>query len=432
MATFDVSFLNPKLRKSGSDYGFLVDQLAIKENQLSSDGKLSPGDYDYLLGEAQKLYSHPGFTKEQRSNIQVKISGWEREKKVTNLKDSQDISRLNNEIKDDALKSSMLLAGKPTVFMDANIASTRAKLNSLTDSINQLQQSGDDYSSHMLEYEATINTYNDLLQAKDDMVNYQNSPGKPNSTFAAYVNTNSKGEVTGITIDKSGSKTGYAETNGLYGGLPIYGNAKVVNGKQTFKIGDQTFSATNILVPDPQNPGSFKNNKLVSENSQLDVGGGRTRATAGSYVDVSPDTIRSQSVVPAGSYAKGSKGFIYQANEDGSYKKIINSTPEQLGVDINDIMSIPKDYENNLIIPRVTETIDSSMPPVIPQPPIYGPSQDTGANLASTQQPNPQSTPSVGRPNTAAPVERAPKESKGIAGRAVDSAKGFLASLFGK
>lgn len=432
MANFDVSFLNKKMRKSsGGDYGFLIDQLTIKENSLASDGKLSPGDYDLLTQEAQKLYAHPGFTDDQRSNISVKISGYKKQKKTTGLSDSQNLTRLDNETKDDNLKSSMILAGNPESFLKANIASTKAKINSLADSINNLQGSGDDASAHMLKYQDALNTYNDLLQAADDVKNYNAAPsGKPTSSFAAYVTTNSKGEVTGIQIDKAGNKTGYAETNGLYGGLPIYGNAKVMNGKQTFKFGDQTFSATNILVPDPQNPGAFKNNKLVSESSQTSVGAGRTRATAGAYVDVNTTTVKSQTIVPAGSYVKGNKGVIYQAKDDGTYKKIVNSSPEKLGMDVNDIPSVPKDYEQNLIIPKANETLDYSLPPATPLPSTLNQGAPAPSTTTSSTPPVPTPAP-AGRPNTPAPTERAPQDATGVADKTNKSAKGFFSRLFG-
>lgn len=429
MANFDLSFMNSKTRKSSGDYGFLVDQLSIKENQLSSDGKLSPGDYNLLTSEAQKVYSHPGLTPDQRSNIKVKISAWEKGKQVNSLNDSQNLTRLNNEVKDDNIKNSMILASKPDVFIKASVASTLAKLNSLSDSINNLQASGDDSSSHLLEYEKTLNEYNDLLQAEQDMSTYMASPtGKPTSAFAAYVNTNTKGEVTGISIEKAGSKTGYAETNGLYGGLPVFGNAKLQNGKQTFKLGDQSFSATNILVPDPMNPGSFKNNKLISESSQSDLGMGRTKATAGSYIDVGASTIRSQTVVPVDSYVRGSKGFIYQAKGDGTYKKLVNTTPESLGIELNNLPSIPKDYENNLIIPRVSETIDGSIMPALPLPSFGSTPNMSMPTTAPTGTTTP--TPS-GVTNTPSPKERSPQSVKGLAGRTFDAAKSFLGGLFG-
>jgi hypothetical protein len=47
MANFDFSGIGVKA-KTSADYGFLVDKLDIKRNQLESDGKLSPGDYDLL------------------------------------------------------------------------------------------------------------------------------------------------------------------------------------------------------------------------------------------------------------------------------------------------------------------------------------------------------------------------------------------------
>ena len=56
MATFNVSFLNPSLQKSGGSapsVSILSDQLQILENELAKDGYLSPGDYDLLISKAR-------------------------------------------------------------------------------------------------------------------------------------------------------------------------------------------------------------------------------------------------------------------------------------------------------------------------------------------------------------------------------------------
>src|SRR5436309_649399 len=110
MPAFDFSNIT---KKAGTDFGFLVDQLDIKRNQLESDGKLSPGDYDLLTKQAQTIYAHPGLSPAQRSNVLVKISQYTQEKKVTAQKDSNDIKRLNNNLQDDHLKNAMLFGNNP-------------------------------------------------------------------------------------------------------------------------------------------------------------------------------------------------------------------------------------------------------------------------------------------------------------------------------
>ena len=96
MAVFNLSFLNPGNKKSsgGSGYGIMVDQLSILENDLQSDGVLSPGDYDLLIKKAENLSTSPGLSADQRSNIAVKISNYKKTKKVSDYTKTGDISPL--------------------------------------------------------------------------------------------------------------------------------------------------------------------------------------------------------------------------------------------------------------------------------------------------------------------------------------------------
>ena len=204
MANFDVSFLNPKLRGTSSqDYGFLVDQLDIKRNQLEADGKLSPGDYKLLTAEAQKIYAHPGLTPAQRSNIEVKISSYQSDSNKNLSKDANNISRINREIKDDMSKIGLRFSNQPTKFLEAQAAAYNAKIDSLSESINQLEAAGDDATEHYNELTTTLDDYNNTLQALDDVTNYKGGSA-PTSNYAAYVVTNSKGEVVDLKVDRVG------------------------------------------------------------------------------------------------------------------------------------------------------------------------------------------------------------------------------------
>lgn len=432
MANFDVSFLNPKLRKSSSsDYGFLVDQLDIKQSQLESDGKLSPGDYDLLAGMAEKIYSHPGLSPSQRSNIEVKIANYKQKKSTDSLKDANDISRINREIGDDMSKIGLRFANDPEKFLTAKAATLNAKIDSLSESINQLESAGDDTSNHINELNSTLSEYNDTLQALDD-VKGSVGASAPKSDYAAYVTTNSKGEIVDLKIDRIGGQSGYNETNGLYGGLQVYGkvNRKDASGNKIFQLGNQTFTASDVVIPNAD--GSMKPSVLISSDKQKSSKGGITISQSG-YTPVDLTQVRPQSSIREGGWVEGEKGFLYQRQGDGSYRKYVNSDKTKLGITDNDILRVPRSFEQS-IIKNVTETVDGSATPEAPVPMTMF-SQPAGpapvAGMTTTTEP----TKSQGKstPNTGgAPTERAPQSSQGIAQKAIGAAKGFLGRLFGQ
>lgn len=430
MAQFDVSFLNPKVKGSGGQkaYSFLTDQLSIKENQLAADGKLSPGDYDVLVGLAQNIYSNPGLTADQRSNINVKISEYRQKKSTTGLKDSNDISRMNNELKDDISSTTMLVGNNPTALLGLRTKSLHNKLNTLSASIASLEAAGDDPSNHYNEFNATLAEYNDLMDAYSAVQGYTPS-GKPAADLVAYVMTNSRGEITSIDFGRPGSKTGYLETNGLYGGLQIYGKVnKKENNKNIFMLGKETFSAPDVMTPDPQNPLSMKASTLTADS--LKRGGTIQTAQYGVYKDMDPTSLVTQSAIRPGDWAKGSKGFLYYRKPDGTYVKYVNADPAKLGISENDVLSLPSNMENNMTN-FVQETVDGSKP-FNPPVPLNAPaSQDLTNPIGpmnikdafAKQQPAPSISP------TASPTERAPKTTTGIAGQALNAAKSFFGKI---
>lgn len=449
-----------ELKRSGTssssqDYGFLVDQLEIKENQLASDGNLSPGDYKLLASEAQKLYGHPGLTPAQRSNLQVKYSSYLKGGSVKAISEGNDISRLNREVEDDQATINLRFSNDPAKYLEAQADVQVAKINRLSESIDSLDAAGDDTTNHVNELNSTLAEYSDTLQALEDVNSYQ--PGQaPTSGYAAYVVTNSHGEVTSLKVKRVGSESGYIETNGVYGGLPLYGKVNHKEyGKNVFVLGGKQFSAADTVIPGPD--GTMKPTTLISTDMQKNGKGAYTVAQSG-YTDVDLGTVRPQSSVRAGAWIQGDKGFLYQMQEDGRYKKFVNADKEKLGIKDNDIIRMPKSFEQG-ILNNVSETVDGSIAPITPQPdtlsgPANIPSPDAGTdanqqtgfansrlgraamNAAGVISPLIPAAANAlggkGRPNTGgAPTERAPSTAGGIANKAVSAVKGFFGNLFG-
>lgn len=361
MATFNVSFLNPALRKSGgSGVGVLADQLAILENSLGKDGFLSPGDYDILIEKAREIQMNNSLSANQRSAYDVKISGYEKSKEVSNLQKSSDIERMNKSLKSEAAEDVMVVGNNPQLFLKARVASLQAKLNDLAEVITQKTASGDDTTDYYNEYNATLQEYRTKLEASQSMQDFANDQTKPIQGYVAYVTTNKNGEIVDVDYGKYGEKSGYAETNGMVDGFQVYGKINYKeDGKNYFKLGDKTFTAADMLIQDPANPGSMKPTKLMADVQDPSGRGIATRAAAG-YVNIPGATIQIQSYLPNNSWAKGVNGTLYHRDETGNYKKYINATEENMPID-GPILSIPESFEKSLMR-NVRETIDITAP----------------------------------------------------------------------
>ena len=165
---------------------------------------------------------------------------------------------------------------------------------------------------------------------------------------------------------------------------------------------------------------------------QKNAKGGFSIAQSG-YSPVDLASVKPQSAIRSGGWIEGEKGFLYQRQDDGSYKKYINSDKEKLGITDNDIIKVPRSYESG-IMNNVVETIDGSVPTQAPVPDasMVGPMPQatTTPQRAATTTP-PQAQP-AGRSQTGgAPTERSPQTSQGIVGKAIGVAKGFFSNLFG-
>jgi len=360
MAQFNVSFLNPALQKSGggSGAGILSDQLSILENNLAKDGFLSPGDYDILISKAREIQMNGGLTADQRSNYDVKISNYERGKSTSEIDKSDDITRMNKILNSESNEDVMVVGNNPREFLKGRMASIESKLNDLAEIIERRENSGQDTTDYYNEYNAALQEYQKRAGAFQAMgEGVTENMTEPIPGFVAYVETNSNGEIVNVDYAKYGEKTGYAETNGMIDGFQVFGKVNYKrDGDNYFKLGNQTFSAADMMTPDPNNPGAYKPNKLMANVQSQGV---IKRAESG-YVNMSQPDLRIQDYLPNNSWAKGNNGTLYKKREDGGYTKYLNATPESLNID-GPILNMPEGFERSLMN-KVDETIDPTIP----------------------------------------------------------------------
>ncbi len=432
MATFNVSFAQKKAARSASqDYGILVDQLDILESRLSSDGKLSPGDYQLLNEKAMQLYAHPGLSPANRSNIEVKIAGYKASASKTVLKDTQDVGRMDRDVQNDTNKLAIAYGNDPQTFLSGKISLLEAKMFKLQENADDQERAGDDSTQTQIELQKTRDEWIDSQSALEAAKVYQ--PGAaPQSDFVAYVETNSKGEIRNIDIVRSSStKQGYLPTTGVLGGFQVYGkvNSKVSSqeGKNVFKLGNTVFSASNRLIP--SNDGSFKQETLTTQDQQVPVGTrGRTKAV-GEFVDLNPVEVKTQKFTRPGEWIQSGSDF-YKDLGGGQYERFVGTTKEKLGLNDEDVLS-------NLPNEMLSKVKQSTVKTNDMAPSVALPSMSPNASIptASTT-PTSTSTPISSAPvsvksDMAAPTYRAPGSAQGIASKAFGAAKSFLGRLFG-
>jgi hypothetical protein len=434
MGVFNVSFLKPgAVKGGGSGYGVLVDQLAILENELAKDGNLSPGDYDLLTAKAREVASSPGLTADQRSNVKVKLSSYEKGKAVSKVSDSNDIGRLNREAEDDHRTQTLLFGNDPTTFVQGQVDLLSAKIERLTTSIDQLDDAGSDSSAYVNEQVGAMQQLQDLLDAQEAMRTY--APGsKPGSDVVAFIDTNAQGEITKVELGRTGTKSGYAETNAVYGGLPIYGrpNSSSQN-KKVFKLGNVEYSGTGLQIADPDVPGSFRSAPLLSP----DVAKGRP---AGSpifdfqYKSMDPASVRPQRAVRSGGFARGRDGTLYESLATGGYRKYVNTLPDQLGRGDADVLDVPQRMEAGFNGQSIETVYGADLPQMSAANPAQlnqlaptaGPAgaPEPGADAPATPS---QSTPAAPvSSRTPSPTERTPTGPIGYAAKAFGAAKRYL------
>lgn len=368
MATFDLSGLSRSGGGTGS--GILADQLQILENSLAKDGNLSPGDYNLLIDTARKLATSPGLSAAQRSNYNVKVSQYEKDKSVAGLHNTSDIKRMNDSLQNEGAEDVINVGNNPSAFLAGRAASYVAKLNDLAEVIQLKDNSGADTEEYVNEYNQTIRDYQDVVAAQQAMQGWQQrgDSSQPIPGFAAYVTTNDRGEITDVKYGRYGGNSGYVETNGSINGFQVFGkvNAKQ-NGSNVFVLGDQRFSAPDVMQPDPTNPGSFKVQRLVAESMQT---GDAFKQGKPGFLNFDPNKLLTQSYIPRNSWFKSSDGTLYQRRDDGGYSKYLNFTPPD--IDPKSVFTVPKSVEQS-ILGRVDKTIDGSSDSLNPAANFVGP-----------------------------------------------------------
>lgn len=354
MPTYDLSALR-RPKGGGSGAGILLDQLQIAENMLAKDGYLSEGDYDTLINMAKTLQLSPGLTPDQRSSYNVKLSEYSKNKNLVTQKNTSDIDRMNAAIKSESREDVMVSGNNPAEFLKGRAASLTAKIADLTETIDSRDQSGQDSSQYSMELNDTLRQYSDVINAQEAAKGFNPNDPSPIPGYAAYAVTNNKGEIVDIDYAPYGSKSGYVETSGMINGFQVYGKVnQKVNGRNVFKLGDQTFSGVDSMLPDPENPGSFKAFRLVNESQQS--GNQYVKFGKNGYTNIDPRGVQIQSYIPRGTWAKGVNGTYYLRGEDGNYTKYLNFTPP---VPDDQILEIPKSLENK-ILAYSKQTVDGS------------------------------------------------------------------------
>lgn len=352
MPTFDISSVRARKSGGGNSPGILLDQLQIAENALATDGFLSEGDYNSLIAMAQKLSLSPGLSSDQRSNYNVKISEYRKNKVVSQVNNLGDIERMNNSIKDEAATDVILAGNKPALFLQGRLDSLKAKLNDLQQTMDLREGRGQDASQYAMEFTETLKQLQNYSDAYDAMAGA--GEGGVANGYAAYVDTNPQGEIIGVDYGPIGSKNGYRETSGVLGGFQVYGKPYSQSGRNIFKLGKETFSSVDRYINDPNNPGAMmlEPTRLVATSQQQ--GSAANKQGSSQLLMLDPNTISSQSYIPRGGMAKGQSGTIYKRKDDGSYQKILNFTGP---IDERAILNIPRSVEQKLNMVS-NETVD--------------------------------------------------------------------------
>lgn len=428
MPVVDISFLNPKYKRSGgSGYNVLSTHLSIKEAQLKSDGNPSPGDYKSLRDDALKAAVSPGLTASERSNFEVKAANYDSLSKTTVLRDAQDIDNMNRAVKNDNKKLTVAFGNDPQLFLRGKLQVLEGKMFRLRENVADQKQAGDEsYIKTSLELDSTENEWLDVQAALETVGSYQKG-GNPIEGFVVNVETNSKGEIRDIEVSRE-PKSGYIATTGVLGGFSVYGKVNpkvgVKEGMNVFKIGNEVFSAGARLRPGPN--GTFEPDVLTAKSQQMPLGRG-VKATS-NFVDLDPINIKPQRDSNPGDWVQSTDGSFYKDIGNRQYERYINATKDQLQINDFDILKNLPEETLKVIKQRTIKTIDNT-PPYVPPPTSdipFGPTQSS----VSENKSDVNAGASYSR--TPSPLERAPKSALGTAVRATQGAVNYLKSIFGK
>ena len=368
MAIFNVSFLNPKMRKkTGGVSGakIISNRLAILEaSLLGEENNLSPAEIDTLIDEHRKAQNSGVLTPTQISDYNVKIARYQQKKEAMEFSIDGNIDKINRDTENSDIEINNMLGNSPINYIKAKIASSNDKLKRLYGLVDRREREGMDFSEHLGELERTKR---ELESQHGSLQQLETFSGEyPIKGLVAYMNTNENGEMISVEYLPYGSKSGYAETDGMYDGCQIYGKINYKDqGYNHFLLGNIKFTEVDTMEFDPENPGKMKTKKLISD----------TRTRSGykigkhGWLNI-PSVIEEdgkfynttgiQNDFPRNSWAKGMSGNIYKREEDGSSKKYINL---QSRADYGDIPN-PEDMrklsqgEERTLAPHIDEVFD--------------------------------------------------------------------------
>ena len=425
MATFNVSFLNPKLRKAGgSGVKIMSDQITMLEDELSKDGYFSPGDYDILIDRVRAVRNSGGLTPNQMSNFAVKISGYQKAREISILNKGEDMSRMDRDEKNTMANTIMMSGNNPTQFLRNRVDSLVNYINDLDSIIDRRGMAGMDVTDYLNQRTEREREYDSNINALMAAENFDGDT--PIQGYVAYVKTNNNGEIVDVSYERHG-KSGYAETNGMINGFQVFGKINFKeDGRNNFVLGNQRFSAVDMMIPDPANPGSFKSNKLeanVEQRGPITIG-------RGGFLNISGNSLKMQGYLPNNSWGKGASGSIYNRDEHGDYRKYINTREEDIDNVQGSLLNLPSSYEQ-AIMKNCVETFDGAdtMEPDegLPMTPISELPMTFPYTPPKTPTPQPEA-PVAGR--TVQPTERASEGLIPTARRTVKSGVEYLKGLF--
>lgn len=445
MAVFNVSFLNPNLRRSsgGPSVGILSDRLAILENDLRKDGVLSAGDYDLLITEARKIQSTAGLTASQRSDLDVRVSNYETSKAVNELNRSGDIQRIGRSGQNDSAMITKYFGNDPERYIQAKVDSLTIQLNELSEAADRTLMAGGDNSQYLNEVTLLLSEYQEQLGALEALQQRPQGGTDPIKGYVAYVKTNNKGEIVDVEYTRAGNKSGYVETNGTIGGFQVYGKVNYKeNGENVFILGQSDFRGVDAPVADPNNPGAFFNPPLVSKDFRQEANARFTRGIQG-YQEFAPRTVAIQSYIPTDSWSRDLDGNAYYRRQDGGYTKYVNLNQSMEGrPDPQNMLTLPDEMSRSLM-GISDETVDESAPflpdtgsmaPVDLNPAMGGPGAEqpvsqlpagpmsVAPNMSTESRAQARRTPQQ-------PSQRAPQSIVGTAQRTLRAGADFLKNV---
>ena len=421
--------------------------MSILEQELGKDGYLSPGDYDLLIKTARQIQITPGLSTAQRSKYDVKIANFEKNKSVSEIDKKEDINSLEEKTKNIMAQNTMVFGNSPQDWLKTMVDEYQSNIMGLQESIARREASGQDTTEYQMELQNNLAAYREKQAALNASNNFNGKD--PINDYVAYIATNDKGEIVNVDYGKYQARPGYVETNGIINGMQIYGKVNIKrDGKNYFNLGNKVFQAPDIMIPDPNNPGSFTTSRLHANVKQKTVDGKKMPYTTGKagYINLSSNDVHVQSYMPRNSFAKGVEGTIYKRRGDGRYTKYLNVNQSLPDIP-EDMITLPKFYEQS-IGNNVDETIDFSEPITPDQGTNMAPADQNndlnqnifgGGGLTPYSQQNPfpsqrMSTPPAQSPQTRrTPQQPTKNASEGIAStmqRTIRSGADYLKNLF--